>query len=47
LTKLDSEEIEELCKMQTEIGKLEVSQRQWEKMGDQEQYESYTNVPPK
>jgi hypothetical protein len=28
LTKLDSEEIEELCKMQTEIGKLEVSQRQ-------------------
>ncbi|MCE8168243.1 MAG: hypothetical protein I3275_06535 [Candidatus Moeniiplasma glomeromycotorum] len=47
IAKLSSEEIEELCKMQTEIGKLESAQRQWEKMEDQEQYESYTNVPPK
>jgi len=48
ITKLDSEEIEELCKMQTEISKLENSRSQWEKMGGgQEKYESYTNVPPK
>lgn len=50
--KVGSEEVEELCRMQTEIGKLEVSKKQWEKMEDQqreeaqEQYESFTETPP-
>ncbi|CAH1756741.1 9101_t:CDS:2 [Entrophospora sp. SA101] len=52
VAKVDSEEVEELCKIQSEIGKLEASQKQWEKMEDQqrkeeqEQYESYTETPP-
>jgi hypothetical protein len=52
VAKVGPEEVEELCKMQTEIGKLEVSKKQWEKMEDQqreeaqEQYESYTETPP-
>jgi len=49
--KLDVEEIEEICQMQTEIIKLENSQAQWEKMEEQQEgqktYESFESVPPK
>lgn len=49
IPKLGSEEVEEICKMQTEIGKLENSQRQWDKMEDQQQKEEQERfeVPPK
>ncbi|CAJ0760180.1 17242_t:CDS:2, partial [Entrophospora sp. SA101] len=39
VAKVDSEEVEELCKIQSEIGKLEASQKQWEKMEDQQRKE--------
>jgi len=46
---LSSAEIEELCKLQTEISKLENSQRQWEKMEQQErseeQFETVIGTP--
>jgi len=50
--KISSEEVEGLCKLQTEIGKLESSQKQWEKMEsqqvkeEQEQFESFIGTPP-
>jgi len=57
--KLDTEEIEELCQIQTEVIKLEYSQTQWEEMKNkqenqktkeevkEEEFESFTSVPPK
>ncbi|WP_147410427.1 hypothetical protein [endosymbiont GvMRE of Glomus versiforme] len=52
IAKIGSEKVEELCKIQTEIGKLETSQRQWEKMEEQqkkeeqERFESFVGTPP-
>jgi hypothetical protein len=48
---LSLDEIEELCKMQTEIIKLETQQKQWdrlEKIQEQEQQSrAYVEVNPK
>jgi len=51
ITKIGSEEVEDLCKIQTEIGKLETSQSQWKKMEEQqkkekqEQFEAVVGTP--
>jgi hypothetical protein len=44
IAKIGSEEVEELYRIQAEIGKLETSQSQWKKM--EEQFESFTETPP-